>query len=386
MAEQSDRRFKSMKPVVEHLSNLIRIPSPSFLSNRPIIDYAVQVLQKAHWHSREIIYQDASGIEKINLIAAPPDQDLNDPTAELAFMCHTDTVPYSAEWPQALEPFVADGSLHGCGACDVKGFLACLLASIAESDSSNFVDGLRLILTADEEIGCVGAARLIASGLIKPRRVVVGEPTSLHPARAGKGYCLAEITVFGAEAHSAHPQKGRSAIYRAARLLTAIEEYGSLLAEEQHPFFSPNFTSLNVGTIQGGTAKNIIPGQCKFQLEWRPIPGHPPNTVPAAISSLTETLRNADPGFQYTFHILRQQASFESAANSKLVQSIEALTGRAATSIPFGSEASLLASVAEEIVVFGAGDMQTAHSSRECVPLNELEEAVKCLRSLMNKS
>jgi acetylornithine deacetylase len=386
MAEQSDRRFKSMKSVVEHLSNLIRIPSPSFLSNRPIIDYAAQVLQKAHWHSREIIYQDAAGIEKVNLIAAPLDQDLNDPTAELAFMCHTDTVPYSAEWPQALEPFVADGSLHGCGACDVKGFLACLLASITEMDSSNFVDGLRLILTADEEIGCVGAAHLIASGLIKPRSVIVGEPTSLHPARAGKGYCLADITVFGAEAHSAHPQKGRSAIYRAARLLTAIEEYGSLLAQEQHPFFSPNFTSLNVGTIQGGTAKNIIPGQCKFQLEWRPIPGQPPNTVPAAISSLTETLRNTDPDFQYTFHILRQQAGFESAANSKLVQSIEALTGRAATSIPFGSEASLLASVAEEIVVFGAGDMQTAHSSRECVPLNQLEEAVKCLRSLMNKS
>jgi acetylornithine deacetylase len=386
MAEQSDRRFKSMKSVVEHLSNLIRIPSPSFLSNRPIIDYAAQILQKAHWHSREIIYQDAAGIEKVNLIAAPLDQDLNDPTAELAFMCHTDTVPYSAEWPQALEPFVADGSLHGCGACDVKGFLACLLASITEMDSSNFVDGLRLILTADEEIGCVGAAHLIASGLIKPRSVIVGEPTSLHPARAGKGYCLADITVFGAEAHSAHPQKGRSAIYRAARLLTAIEEYGSLLAQEQHPFFSPNFTSLNVGTIQGGTAKNIIPGQCKFQLEWRPIPGQPPNTVPAAISSLTETLRNTDPDFQYTFHILRQQAGFESAANSKLVQSIEALTGRAATSIPFGSEASLLASVAEEIVVFGAGDMQTAHSSRECVPLNQLEEAVKCLRSLMNKS
>jgi acetylornithine deacetylase len=386
MAEQPDRRFKLMQPVVEHLSNLIRIPSPSFLSNRPIIDYAVQVLQKAHWHSREMIYQDAAGIEKVNLIAAPSGQDLNDPTAELAFMCHTDTVPYSAEWPQALEPFVADGSLHGCGACDVKGFLACLLTSITESDSSSFVDGLRLILTADEEVGCIGAAHLIASDLIKPRRVVIGEPTSLHPARAGKGYCLAEIIVFGAEAHSAHPQKGRSAIYRAAHLLTAIEEYSSLLAKEQHAFFSPSFTSLNVGTIQGGTAKNIIPGQCKFQLEWRPIPGQPPDTVPAAISKIAETLRNTDTDFKYTFHILRQQDGFESAANSKIVQSIEALTGRPATSIPFGSEANLFASVAEEIVVFGAGDMQTAHSNRECVPLNELEEAVKCLRSLMNKS
>jgi len=172
-------------------------------------------------------------------------------------------------WPLALEPFVADGLLYGCGACDVKGFLACLLISITDRDPSSLIDGLRLILTADEEIGCVGTAHLIASRLIKPRRVVVGEPTSLHPARAGKGYCLAEVTVFGEEAHSAHPLKGRSAIYRAARLITAIEEYSLLLAEDQHPFFSPSFTTLNIGTIQGGTAKNITPGQCKFQLEWR---------------------------------------------------------------------------------------------------------------------
>ena len=374
-----------MKAVLEHLSNLIRIPSPSFLSNRPIIDYAVAALAKVQWHCREMTYRDAAGIEKVNLIAAPPHQDLNDITAELALMCHTDTVPYSSDWPQALEPFVADGLLHGCGACDVKGFLACLLTSIAESDSSSLVDGLRLILTADEEIGCVGAAHLVASGLIKPRRVIIGEPTSLHPARAGKGYCLAEVTVFGEEAHSAHPQKGRSAIYRAARFVTAIEEYSSLLAEEQHSFFSPSFTTLNIGTIQGGTAKNIIPGHCKFQLEWRPIPGQPEDTVPAAVLRIADTLRNADSGFRCNFQILRQQRGFASAACSKLVQSIEAITGRAATSISFGSEASLMALVAEEAIVFGPEDMQTAHGSREGVPLDELDEAVKCLQSLMKK-
>ena len=255
-----------MRAVVQHLSNLIRIPSPSFLSNRPIIDYAVATLRKVQWHSREMTYRDAAGVEKVNLIAAPPHQDLDDITTELALMCHTDTVPYSIDWRQALEPFVADGLLHGCGACDVKGFLACLLTSIVESDPSSLIDGLCLILTADEEIGCVGAAHLVASGLIKPRRVVVGEPTSLHPARAGKGYCLAEVTVFGEEAHSAHPQKGKSAIYRAARLITAIEEYSSLLAEQQHAFFSPSFTTLNIGTIQGGTAKNIIPVNADFTL------------------------------------------------------------------------------------------------------------------------
>jgi acetylornithine deacetylase len=371
--------------VVHHLSNLIRIPSPSYLSNRPIIDYAVNALQQAHWHSREIVYRDAAGVEKINLIAAPRHEDLDDATAELALMCHTDTVPYSKDWTQALEPFVADGQLHGCGACDVKGFLACLLVAVTESDPSTLVDGLRLIMTSDEEIGCVGAAHLVASGLIKSRRVVIGEPTSLHPARAGKGYCLAEVIVFGQEAHGAHPQRGKSAIYSAARLVTAIEEYCSLLAKEQHPFFSPSFTTLNIGTIRGGTAKNVIPGECRFQLEWRPVPGQAGNAVPKAIMGIADALRNADPDFRCNLQVLRQQPGFETPASSKLIRSIEAITGRPSTSIPFGSEASLVASVAEEVVVFGPGDMQTAHSSRECVPLQELDEAVNCLRSLMTR-
>lgn len=374
----------AMKTVAEHLSNLIRIPSPSSVSNRAVVDYALQVLREAKWQSRELAYRDLVGIEKVNLIAAPPNQDLNNADVDLAFMCHTDTVPYT-DWPMALEPFLSDGILHGCGACDVKGFLACLLTSISENRSSTWIDGLRVILTADEEIGCVGAAHLIASRSIKPRRVVVGEPTSLHPARAGKGYCLADVTVFGEEAHSAHPQKGKSAIYRGARLITAIEKYSQLLAEEQNPFFSPSFTTLNIGTIQGGTAKNIVPGQCKFQLEWRPIPGQNADVIPVAVSQIIDSLRNTDPGFRCDLRILRQQTGFESAANSQLVRSVERLTGRTATSIPFGSEASLLASVAEEVIVFGPGDMRTAHSSRECVPLTELDEAVCCLRILMTK-
>ncbi|HEX3966944.1 MAG TPA: M20/M25/M40 family metallo-hydrolase [Edaphobacter sp.] len=371
-----------MTTVVEHLSNLIRIPSPSFVSNRAIIDYAVRVLNRAQWQSREIVYRDAAGIEKVNLIAAPSDQSLDDATTELAFMCHTDTVPYSVDWRQALEPCVFDGMLHGSGACDVKGFLACLLTAI-EDGASNFVGGLRLILTADEEIGCVGAAHLLSSGLIKPRRVVVGEPTSLRPARAGKGYCLAEITVFGDEAHSAHPQKGKSAIYRAARLISGIEEYGFVLAEERHPLFSPAFTTLNIGTIEGGSAKNIVPGRCRFQLEWRPIPGQDADAVPVAVSRIIDGLRSTDTSFLCDFKVNRRQAGFESAADSQLVRSVEALTGLTATSIPFGSEASLFASAAEEIIVFGPGDMQTAHSSRECVPITELETAVNCLRALM---
>lgn len=372
-----------MTDVTGHLANLVRIPSVSSLSNRPIIDYAATVLHAARWQTRELAYADPAGIEKVNLIAAPPGQNIVSPAAELAFMCHTDTVPYSPDWAGATNPVVGDGYLYGCGACDVKGFLSCLLTAATQIKPSTLIDGLRMVFTADEEIGCIGASHLMASGALRPRHAVVGEPTSLHTARAGKGYCLAEITVFGQEAHSALPQEGKSAIYRAARLITAIEELSDRFAQETNGFFSPAFTTLNVGTIQGGTAKNIIPGQCTFQLEWRPVPGQRPDAVPAAISEISEKLRTVDPGFRCELKIRRQQGGFETPSGSQIVRSLESLTRRPATSIPFGSEASLLASVAEEVVVFGPGNMQTAHSERECVPLNELEETVSILKTLM---
>ena len=136
---------------------------------------------------RDREYTDAAGVPKFNLIAAPGGTRVEDPGTDLAFVCHTDTVPYAADWLRALDPFVADGLLYGCGACDVKGFLACLLTAAGMSEGSRLRSGLRLLLTADEEVGCVGASHLLASGLVTPRRAVIGEPTSLRCARAGKG-------------------------------------------------------------------------------------------------------------------------------------------------------------------------------------------------------
>jgi acetylornithine deacetylase len=372
-----------MKSVVELLSEMIRIPSNSAVSNRPVVEYAARVLQGVGWSVRELPYKDAAGVEKVNLIAAPPGHNAASPDVDLVFMCHTDTVPYAADWANALEPVLKDGNLHGCGACDVKGFLACLLVAISQSDPGKLPDGLRLVLTAEEEIGCIGASHLVADDVLRPRRMVIGEPTSLRPARAGKGYCLAEVTVWGKEAHSAHPQQGVSAIYNAARLINAIEEYATQLAGETHSFFDPGFTTVNIGTIEGGTAKNIVPGVCRFQLEWRPIPGQSPNAVFASTEKIIERLHALDPEFRAEIKPLRQQPGFETVADAPLVRKMEALTGRPAISIPFGSEASIFAPIAEEVIVFGPGDMRTAHSSRECVPVSELDEAVACLSSLL---
>ena len=123
----------------------------------------------------------------------------------------------------------------------------------------------------------IGAKHLAQARPFRSRYAIVGEPTSLRPMRAGKGYCLAEITIKGREAHSAYPAAGSSAVFGAARLILAIENVARQLETEQHAAFDPAFTTLNVGLVKGGTAKNVIAGECRFTLgvasHTRPDPG-----------------------------------------------------------------------------------------------------------------
>jgi acetylornithine deacetylase len=372
-----------MKPLTDILQDLIRIPSASHHSNRAIIDYATSAFHLAGWTTSTFTYSDAAGVEKLSLIAAPPGQNCEQPLVDLALLCHTDTVPPSKDWVKALEPFIEDGVLYGCGACDVKGFLACLLSAVADKPNLAYSQEVRIVLTADEEIGCLGSHRLLAESRLRPRSLIIGEPTSLHPARAGKGYCVGEIAIFGAEAHSAHPQRGRSAIYDAARVIQAVEQYAEKLAEEVNPLFDPPFTTINIGTVHGGTAKNIVPAECRFLVEWRPIPGQSPEFIPDGIRRILDGLKRTHPALKHEFTIARRQSGFETPPDSRLVQAVARLTGRDPIAIPFGSEASVFANVAEEILVFGPGDMRTAHSPRECVPVAELEVAVACIKMLL---
>jgi acetylornithine deacetylase len=372
-----------MQTAIHLLQELIRIPSVSSLSNRGVVDYASCVLQRVGWQTLRQPYRDAHGIEKCNLLAFPPGQNCTDRVVDLLFVCHTDTVPYSDSWEHAVKPHVANGFVYGCGACDVKGFLACLLTTISDINPSELNRSVGIVLTADEEIGCIGASKLFESQAILPKQVLIGEPTSLHPGRAGKGYCLAEITIVGREAHSAHPSRGASAIFRAARLIAKIEEIETTLRQRPYDFFDPPFTTLNVGVIEGGTAKNVVPGRCRFLLEWRPIPGENTSYVPAMVRQAAELLRRDDEDLEFEIQILREQPGFEGITNSDLVRRIESSSGKKPVALSFGSEAGVFSRITDDIVVFGPGDMRTAHSNLECVPIAELGKCVTCLKELI---
>jgi acetylornithine deacetylase len=365
---------------VDILRELVAIPSVSSLSNVPVVNCAVKYLEG--WRFERYPYTDSAGTAKVNLvaIAGPAGRPR---TAELAFLCHTDTVPFEPDWADAVQPRLAGGRLYGRGACDVKGFLACVLGAVSQTDIAALKKPLAIVLTADEEIGCVGAKFLARKKALRAAKTIVGEPTGLQPVRAGKGYALGEIVVRGKEAHSAFPAAGRSAILDGARVVLALERVAKKLASRKNRDFDPPFTTLNVGVIHGGSAKNIIPGECRMTVEWRPVPGHPADWAAELIREELAALAKRDPGFHAEFEVKRLDPPFAPSKGRELAILLESLSKRPSTTVSFGTEAAHLPG--EETIVFGPGHMSVAHQSGEYVAVADLRKCVAYFRSVIGR-
>jgi acetylornithine deacetylase len=365
--------------IQETLAQLVSIDSVSTRTNAEIISHLENQCAASGLRVRRFPYADEFGVEKINLIALAG-ADFSDQTeVELSLVGHTDTVPYDPSWTDATKLTERDGKLYGRGACDTKAFIAAALTAIESIDLKSLRRPLALVFTADEELGLFGAKRLAAARALHPRYAIVGEPTTLQPIRAGKGYCLAEITVRGREAHSAYPSLGASAIFRAARLISQIENIAEKLKSDQHADFDPPFTTLNVGTIRGGTAKNVIPGECHLTLEWRPIPGQDQTKILGLLSSAIDSEKQSDPGFDCEVTAGRADEGFDTPSDSKLVKYLEELSGKRAGTVAFGTEAPQMIELGAEAVVIGPGDIRVAHRTGEYVPTDELQECVSIL-------
>jgi acetylornithine deacetylase len=367
--------------VEETLAELVRIDSISMRSNAEIISHLAARAESLGLRVQLLPYTDENNVEKVNMIAlAGVTSSGSEKTeVELAIVGHTDTVPYDPAWTDALRLTEREGKLYGRGACDTKGFIAAALTAIEEMDLRGLKRPLALVFTADEEIGCLGAKRLAEARALGARYSIVGEPTSLQPMRAGKGYCLAEISLRGREGHSAYPSLGASAIFRAARLVARIEKIAEELKTDERAAFEPPYTTLNVGLIHGGTAKNIIAGECRFTLEWRPVPGQKPEHLLNLIRAAIEDERSRDEDFDCSLHIIRLDGGMETRADSKLVRLLEELTGQKAGTIAFGTEAPQMIELGAEAVILGPGNIRVAHRTDEFVPVAELCECVKIL-------
>jgi acetylornithine deacetylase len=370
------------------LRDLVAIDSVSLRSNAEIVSYLAARCEARGLTVKRFPYVDDNGVEKINLVAQTSvcePQPKASAAVELALVGHTDTVPYDPDWTEALKLTERDGKLFGRGACDTKAFISAALTAIEGIDLGNLQKPLAVVFTADEEVGCLGAKRLAEGRPLTARYAIVGEPTSLQPMRAGKGYCVARITLRGREAHSAYPQDGASAIFRAARLIERIEQIAEQLKTDQRAAFDPPYTTLNVGLIEGGTAKNIIAGECHFTLEWRTVPGQKADYVLGLVKQAVEDLQKQDMDFICEVDAARADDSFETRSDSRLVQFLEGSSRNPSGTVAFGTEAPSMIALGAEAVVFGPGDIRVAHRTGEFVPVDQLVECVHILEQAIER-
>jgi acetylornithine deacetylase len=365
--------------VKETLAQLVAIDSVSSRSNLEIIEFLTQRCSALGFSIQLYSYVDENELEKTNMMALLGANFLSPPQIELALVGHTDTVPYDPKWAEAKSLTERDGKLYARGSCDTKGFIAAALTAVESVELTRLQRPLALIFTADEEIGLRGAKHLAELKPFRAKYSIVGEPTSLVPIRAGKGYSLAEVIVRGREAHSAYPALGASAVFRAARLINRIESLGTQLREQQHDAFDPPFTTVNVGLIKGGSAKNVIAGECRFTVEWRPIPSQPSDHFLSLLTNAITEEKLIDPDFECEVLAGRADSGFETSLDSSLVLLLERATGFKASTVAFGTEAAQMTRLGSESVVIGPGDIREAHRTGEFVPVKELERCVEVL-------
>ena len=371
--------------VKETLAELVAINSVSANTNTEITKYLQARCQSLGFDTEQFTYKNDLGLEKINLVALAGDSFSKDLKIELALVGHTDTVPFDPNWSEATTVVERDGKLFGRGSCDTKAFIAAALTAVTQIDLKQLARPLALIFTADEEIGLLGAKHLAQLQPFRVRYSIIGEPTSLQPIRAGKGYSLAEVIVRGREAHSAYPALGASAVFRAARLINRLEAINERLKIDIHDGFDPPFTTLNVGMVHGGTAKNVIAGECRFTLEWRPVPTQKPTLVLDLLQDAIEDEKRSDPDFDCEVKSDRNDSGFDTSSNSALVTFLESATGKRSGSVAFGTEGAQMTRLGSEAVVMGPGDIREAHRTGEFVPITELERCTEILKTAIQK-
>ena len=308
---------------------------------------------------------------------------------------HTDVVPVTGQdWHS--DPFAVerkDGKLYGRGTADMKSFIAIALALAPEMLEAGLERPIHLALSYDEEVGCLGVGGLIAdvtANLPRPRAVIIGEPTSMRPIVEHKGIAVFRTTVKGKAAHSSQPHRGGNAILAASRL---IAELGRMAEElraipSQEPSYGPPYTTIGIGTIQGGEAVNIVAEHCSFAWEFRNLPEQNGEALVRRFRAFAEEqvlpeLRRNAPEASIETESLSRVAPFHRVEDSEAEGLVRALTGsNQAGAVSFGTEASLFQEAGISTVVCGPGSIDQAHQPNEFIELEQVEACEKMLRAL----
>lgn len=368
----------------ELLARLVAFDTTSSMSNLPLVDFVSNYFDGTGARIHRLPSHDG---RKANLAVVMGPAD--DAREGLTLCGHTDVVPaQERDWESApFEAVQRDDTVVGRGTADMKGFLALAIQALAEADPPSLARPLAVLFTYDEEVGTLGARRLAETGgppESLPRRMIVGEPTSLLPRRLHKGHLRLRVIVEGIAAHSGVPLAGRNAIEPAARVVTALADLRRALEAERPPhadsFPEVPFVTLNVGRIEGGVAVNVIPDRCAVEVGARLLPGM---DTRAFVSRVTETVAAAAGDTPHAIEVGGESPPVATDEGCDLWQWLKAVAGRGSSnpaaqdpiSVPFATDAGWLQRLGFECVIWGPGSIEVAHRANEYVPLEDLRRA-----------
>ncbi|MBB2834167.1 UNVERIFIED_ORG: acetylornithine deacetylase [Rhizobium esperanzae] len=290
---------------------------------------------------------------------------------------HMDVVP-AAEADWSSDPFRLRSEadrLFGRGSTDMKGFLAAVLAAVPALAATRLRRPIHLAFSYDEEAGCRGVPHMIArlpELCARPLGAIIGEPSNMRAIRAHKGKAAARLTVRGRSGHSSRPDQGLNAIHAMTGVLACAHAEAARLTHG--PFehvFEPPYSSLQVGTLKGGQAVNIIPDTCEAEFEARGISGVDPAALLAPLRAAAEALPPL--GFEVEWRELSAYPALSLAADAPLARLLGELTGiEPLAAVSYGTEAGLFQRAGIDAIICGPGDIGRAHRPDEFILASEL--------------
>ena len=379
---------------LEILADLIGFASISSESNLELIAYINHRLDQIRARTHLSLNEDGN---KANLFATlgPPDMD-----GGIVLSGHTDVVPVEGQdW--SSDPFTAtlrNRRVYGRGACDMKGFIACALAFAPHFQEIGLKRPIHLAFTYDEEVGCLGAQVMLkelrAMGR-KPSLCIIGEPTMMKIIEGNKGCCEYTTHFTGLEGHGSMPDKGVNAIEYGVQYVTRLLEIGETLKTRapEGSRFDPPWSTIQIGRMAGGIARNIIAGSCSVEWELRPVNGTDFAFTKAEIAGFVENvllprMQAVHPDAAVITETIGEVAGLEPMSRSEAVELVRALTGNdePAECVSFSTEAGLFQEMGIDTVVCGPGSIDQAHKPDEFVDLDQLSACLEMIEGLEGRS
>jgi acetylornithine deacetylase len=368
---------------VDLLRTLVAFDSTSDCSNLPIADFISDYLDRTGVTVRRNPSEDG---RKTNLLArVGPERDDGE---GLVLSGHMDVVP-ALEPGWGSSPFELTergGKLFGRGTADMKSFLAISINALLRAADHRSDKPLVLLFTYDEETGTFGARRFVETWTSPlPRATVIGEPTSLRVVHAHKGHLRIRLTCTGRSAHSGYPHLGKNAIESAAHAIGGLAALRDELEQErpEHASLFPEvpFVPLNIATIRGGSAVNIVPERCEIEVGLRPLPGMDSDTI---IARVRQAVSATEPP---ELQILSDSPPMLLPPDNPFHRRLCGLLGQNESStVNYATDAGWFQTVGMECVLFGPGSIEVAHRPDEFVPVDEMKRASSVLDLLIRSS